>query len=1566
MNLFSIDWQQGWELVGWTMCYFLAIGTLIALVGAALRFAIRRTSPTVRYAWSMTVLALLSVAPIFIGAWLWPQLATPTLLPIDTPPTIDLKDLETPLSMRVIPPSPDIDYKIRQLAPPPTNTPILQDPTHEAPFATLNPEHQTLVDLTVAWLPWLWIVGTPLTFLLLTTGLIGSHRLRKHSKLLTKGPIVDACGRLRRALAVSRRVRIAISERIASPLLVGIVRPVILLPPAALTGWTPEEIEMVLLHELAHVRRWDNLVNFLQRTIESLLFFHPCVWWVSRWVRRDREECCDAIVVSQTAEPQAYAELLVALASPNPALAGLAMAQHPLTGRVRKILQLEDEKMLVSRGTISLAGLALVGLFAALLWAPTQTTVAEEATAAEVKSEPEPTSEDAEQAEDLNVEQTKKLFEVDKKNPAKRVRYEVKEQTLDQVEDFFTGLAKDPGGPRTSVEWRWIDRGKILDVTAPARAHQKVFESVFAKWTKKDSSDPPLALILRADTPQANIDAFTEQQIRLKNVFRAIKNDDGTVTVVTGKNGEPRSTITGRQIMAWTDGRLAVTDLQKNTAPPPPAVFLSLEQQRAADLAYKLLNTELHQLGTAELQRVKAMKFEGGLLVTDIKASSRMGNDPNPLQEGDLLVGLHVWPTTSLADVKQVLQRDDLAELSPLKFYAIRQTQRVGGAYGMPSPGPQQVKTIDELVTGRITVNVAAIKHKSSARRFDAAPLNELVLQPSDTIKIVATGVYPDQPIDDTYVIGPDGMINLGPVYGRINVAGITLEEAEKILQRELSQILENARFQISLYESKRRQAKKRQPIKSSDFRQPRPTETTLDEWGEPIKESSVDQSPTPAEYDQVMEEYGDLIRAVEKSYREVKAQRDRVHDEWLEQKRDGKVDQKLRDKLTTLDLRTQTLNRHRIRLKQELGLFSADQSILRAATNPQRSANPRRTLESAPLGGVATPSTQPMNSAARGWQEPDRNTKPPAQASTTDSTPPLNLRILPPGGQDRYSPVSPAQDSATTQWVSPPLAIDPLAPQPNEQSILTSSRPTQTFPLDTATSTASEHQAAPPAEQENLRSQLADEAVQQDLMLKNYRAEELAYKQQIAELRRDDAQDNSAQLRRLQAGLESLQQESLQYRLQLKEELNRRTQPLLPKSHASLEHRIQIAEIELRYAEAAYEVAKKELDIAKENNRKVEGAVTQQEIERLGLDAKRAKLQIERAEVELDALNEQAKPKREEQPTLLYDDKTFDQWRSLWKNELKTEKRIEAIKALAAFGRTGYGKEAAEVIFEVAEQYQFEKEGEAEGELFRSIVNALSRSIPADVWFPMLKERFDVEPRRWMELAARAVPEIRDAKLRDAQIDLLIAIAHAEPAPHRRSAIQALVQLDKKLANKNIAGMFEEFFYSDEPRKQHDALNALGKAHQIEPSLVSLTLAGPREIQVVLRRMLRSTSGRAGAEKLIADVSSMLKVEYLGIERHLTLLRSLAAIGKGAESAIPVIEPFLDHENHKLRVAAAVALERISSGSSQAVEVLEGKLKGSDGKDPTTEDIEKLIAEERTALFGEGYTEEQAGGGFF
>ncbi len=116
----------------------------------------------------------------------------------------------------------------------------------------------------------------------------------------------------------------------------------ILLPVAALSGWSPDQLEMVLLHELAHVRRWDTLVNLIQRLVESALFFHPAVWIVSGWVRREREHCCDSVVVARTGRARAYAETLLALADADVGqtpYSAVAMAGNDLVARVQRILE---------------------------------------------------------------------------------------------------------------------------------------------------------------------------------------------------------------------------------------------------------------------------------------------------------------------------------------------------------------------------------------------------------------------------------------------------------------------------------------------------------------------------------------------------------------------------------------------------------------------------------------------------------------------------------------------------------------------------------------------------------------------------------------------------------------------------------------------------------------------------------------------------------------------------------------------------------------------------------------------------------------------------------------------------------------------------------------------------------------------------------------------------------------------------------------------------------------------------------------------------------------------------
>src|SRR5258708_27188953 len=85
------------------------------------------------------------------------------------------------------------------------------------------------------------------------------------------------------------------------------------MPSGLLAGWPPGRIEAILLHELANIRRYDYLVNVLQRSVEGLLFYHPAVWRISRVIRTERENCCDDVVVAMSGNAHEYAVALAAL-----------------------------------------------------------------------------------------------------------------------------------------------------------------------------------------------------------------------------------------------------------------------------------------------------------------------------------------------------------------------------------------------------------------------------------------------------------------------------------------------------------------------------------------------------------------------------------------------------------------------------------------------------------------------------------------------------------------------------------------------------------------------------------------------------------------------------------------------------------------------------------------------------------------------------------------------------------------------------------------------------------------------------------------------------------------------------------------------------------------------------------------------------------------------------------------------------------------------------------------------------------------------------------------------------
>jgi hypothetical protein len=192
---------------------------------------------------------------------------------------------------------------------------------------------------------------------------------------------------------------LAVSPQVGVPTVAGILRPTILLPLAIVSGLAPDELEAILAHELAHLRRYDHLVNLIQRLIEAFLFFHPAVWWLSRRIRIEREHCCDDLVVAQGAEPSRYAasllhvaELAHAATKTRPSVLGLHVVRGPsaLRHRIARLVGSNDEPAVrLLRAWPLVAVCALCSLLLAPVVLPRETTPASnECAAAEQGEEP--------------------------------------------------------------------------------------------------------------------------------------------------------------------------------------------------------------------------------------------------------------------------------------------------------------------------------------------------------------------------------------------------------------------------------------------------------------------------------------------------------------------------------------------------------------------------------------------------------------------------------------------------------------------------------------------------------------------------------------------------------------------------------------------------------------------------------------------------------------------------------------------------------------------------------------------------------------------------------------------------------------------------------------------------------------------------------------------------------------------------------------------------------------------------------------------------------------------------
>ena len=293
----SIDSGSFMTALGWTLTHFIWQAALIVAVLAVVLRSLRRGTPDARYGACCIGLAVMVLAPLVTMITLLVLRAAPGTVSASVLPTV-------------------------------TETSALG-----ARLAALQPQ---LVQL--------WIIGVLLLQTRLFLRFCRAQRLRRRGVLPAPAswqPMVD---RLGEQLAIRRPVAIFESTVARVPMMIGWLRPVILIPAGLMTGLTPQQLRAVIAHELAHVRRHDYPVNLVQAVLETLLFYHPAVWWLSNRLRVEREYCCDDMAVTLGGDAMRYARTLTLLDSlrgddPQPALASTGGS---LMTRIQRLLGVQS------------------------------------------------------------------------------------------------------------------------------------------------------------------------------------------------------------------------------------------------------------------------------------------------------------------------------------------------------------------------------------------------------------------------------------------------------------------------------------------------------------------------------------------------------------------------------------------------------------------------------------------------------------------------------------------------------------------------------------------------------------------------------------------------------------------------------------------------------------------------------------------------------------------------------------------------------------------------------------------------------------------------------------------------------------------------------------------------------------------------------------------------------------------------------------------------------------------------------------------------------------------------
>lgn len=358
-----------------TLLHFLWQGTVVGLVAAVVVRSLRHASASMRH--SIYAMALLSLPLCMAVTFVFIQV--PSVLPSPTEPSpLFVAADATTAQLASIPQAASSPGALESIAASQLNPQFpVQSEVAKAANSRMPAETQVSTDEYVLrflspFAPWVFVAYAVCVggFLLrLAVAMWGGQRLRASTKLLADCVLLESI----RAQATRMGLRIvpvvAYCERVTVPTVIGVLRPMILLPSSIITGLSTEELAAILGHELAHIRRYDLWMNLVQRLIESLLFFHPVVWWLSRQVSKEREICCDDLVLGAGHAPMNYAGALLRMAelcvlARQTQLASLSIGGRgpaELEHRIVRLMQVKE------RSTLRLTRTGVMILFALLI-----------------------------------------------------------------------------------------------------------------------------------------------------------------------------------------------------------------------------------------------------------------------------------------------------------------------------------------------------------------------------------------------------------------------------------------------------------------------------------------------------------------------------------------------------------------------------------------------------------------------------------------------------------------------------------------------------------------------------------------------------------------------------------------------------------------------------------------------------------------------------------------------------------------------------------------------------------------------------------------------------------------------------------------------------------------------------------------------------------------------------------------------------------------------------------------------------------------------------------------------